>query len=73
MDIAPVYYDLKNFPNCEGKRVLEKILMRKSSKRPVVAARSVIGTMKADRDNDQSKKPVVAAMKANRNSDPSRK
>ncbi|PKC08384.1 P-loop containing nucleoside triphosphate hydrolase protein [Rhizophagus irregularis] len=73
LDIAPVYYDLKNFPNCEGKRVLEKILMRKSSKRPVVAARSVIGTMKADRDNDQSKKPVVAAMKANRNSDPSRK
>ncbi|GES82659.1 pre-mRNA-splicing factor ATP-dependent RNA helicase PRP43 [Rhizophagus clarus] len=33
LNIAPVYYDLKNFPNCEGKRVLEKILLRKS-KRP---------------------------------------
>ena len=25
MRIAPQYYDLGNFPNCEAKRVLEKM------------------------------------------------
>ncbi|KAG0173223.1 DEAH-box ATP-dependent RNA helicase prp43 [Apophysomyces sp. BC1034] len=30
LDIAPQYYDLSNFPNCEGKRVLEKILSRRT-------------------------------------------
>ncbi|CAI2175126.1 501_t:CDS:2 [Funneliformis geosporum] len=32
LDIAPSYYDLKNFPNCEGKRVLEKALMRSKTR-----------------------------------------
>ncbi|KAL0075033.1 P-loop containing nucleoside triphosphate hydrolase protein [Phycomyces blakesleeanus] len=30
LDVAPQYYDLSNFPNCEGKRVLEKIISRRS-------------------------------------------
>ncbi|CAG8597085.1 8705_t:CDS:2 [Cetraspora pellucida] len=30
LDIAPIYYDLRNFPNCEGKRVLEKHLTRRA-------------------------------------------
>ncbi|CAG8451353.1 6552_t:CDS:10 [Paraglomus occultum] len=29
LEIAPAYYDLRNFPNCEGKRVLESILKRR--------------------------------------------
>ncbi|KAG9290544.1 hypothetical protein G9A89_020914 [Geosiphon pyriformis] len=32
LNIAPQYYDLRNFPNCEGKRVLEKIALRKTRK-----------------------------------------
>ena len=30
VEIAPHYYDLKNFPQCEGKRVLERIYMKKA-------------------------------------------
>ncbi|KAI7867553.1 P-loop containing nucleoside triphosphate hydrolase protein [Spinellus fusiger] len=30
LEVAPQYYDLSNFPNCEGKRVLEKIMGRRS-------------------------------------------
>ncbi|CAG8461936.1 46_t:CDS:2 [Acaulospora morrowiae] len=33
LDIAPVYYDLRNFPDCEGKRVLEKIMTRRSRRK----------------------------------------
>ncbi|WCJ22352.1 RNA helicase family protein [Euphorbia peplus] len=29
VDIAPHYYDLANFPNCEGKRVLEKLYKKR--------------------------------------------
>ena len=29
LEIAPAYYDLDRFPQCEGRRVLEGILMRK--------------------------------------------
>ena len=29
LDIAPNYFDLDTFPNCEGKRVLEKLIMRR--------------------------------------------
>ncbi|CAG8440529.1 3457_t:CDS:2 [Ambispora gerdemannii] len=32
LEIAPSYYELSNFPKCEGKRVLEKIAMRKLRK-----------------------------------------
>ncbi|KAF9328587.1 DEAH-box ATP-dependent RNA helicase prp43 [Linnemannia elongata] len=31
LDIAPSYFDLDSFPNCEGKRVLEKLIMRRKS------------------------------------------
>ncbi|KAK3821204.1 MAG: P-loop containing nucleoside triphosphate hydrolase protein [Benniella sp.] len=31
LDIAPNYFDLDTFPNCEGKRVLEKLVMRRKS------------------------------------------
>jgi pre-mRNA-splicing factor ATP-dependent RNA helicase DHX15/PRP43 len=31
LDIAPSYFDLDTFPNCEGKRVLEKLIMRRKS------------------------------------------
>lgn len=30
VELAPHYYDLKNFPNCEAKRVLERIYLKKS-------------------------------------------
>ncbi|CAJ0889778.1 20971_t:CDS:2 [Entrophospora sp. SA101] len=33
LDIAPQYYDLSNFPNCEGKRELERIKLRRSRKK----------------------------------------
>ncbi|KAF9581051.1 DEAH-box ATP-dependent RNA helicase prp43 [Lunasporangiospora selenospora] len=33
LEIAPAFYDLDTFPNCEGKRVLEKLIMRKKSGR----------------------------------------
>ena len=33
LEISPTYYDLNNFPNCEGKRQLEKIWMRKNKQR----------------------------------------
>uniref|UniRef100_A0A1I8F103 RNA helicase n=1 Tax=Macrostomum lignano TaxID=282301 RepID=A0A1I8F103_9PLAT len=29
--IAPQYYDMTNFPNCEAKRILERIVMRSNS------------------------------------------
>ncbi|KAG0206136.1 DEAH-box ATP-dependent RNA helicase prp43 [Mortierella sp. GBA30] len=29
LDVAPNYFDLDTFPNCEGKRVLEKLIMRR--------------------------------------------
>jgi len=31
VELAPHYYDLKNFPQCEAKRVLERIYMKKGS------------------------------------------
>ncbi|KAJ3289164.1 hypothetical protein HK104_007684 [Borealophlyctis nickersoniae] len=30
LEVAPAYYDLTNFPQCEAKRVLERILMKKA-------------------------------------------
>jgi pre-mRNA-splicing factor ATP-dependent RNA helicase DHX15/PRP43 len=30
VELAPHYYDLKNFPQCEAKRVLERIYTKKS-------------------------------------------
>ncbi|KAI9595112.1 P-loop containing nucleoside triphosphate hydrolase protein [Syncephalis fuscata] len=33
LELAPQYYDLANFPNCEAKRVLEQLLRKKSSHR----------------------------------------
>ncbi|KAL1914768.1 uncharacterized protein VTP21DRAFT_8026 [Calcarisporiella thermophila] len=30
IDVAPSYYDLRNFPNCEAKRALERLLSKKS-------------------------------------------
>lgn len=32
LDCASQYYDLSNFPNCEGKRVLEKVVARRASR-----------------------------------------
>ncbi|KAI7829339.1 P-loop containing nucleoside triphosphate hydrolase protein [Gamsiella multidivaricata] len=32
LDIAPAYFDLDSFPNCEGKRELEKLIMRRKSR-----------------------------------------
>lgn len=29
IDIAPHYYDLANFPNCEAKRALEKLYKKR--------------------------------------------
>jgi pre-mRNA-splicing factor ATP-dependent RNA helicase DHX15/PRP43 len=29
LEIAPHYYDLSNFPQCEAKRILERIAMKK--------------------------------------------
>lgn len=31
LDIAPNYFDLDSFPNCEGKRVLEKLIQRRKA------------------------------------------
>ncbi|KAG0047539.1 DEAH-box ATP-dependent RNA helicase prp43 [Gryganskiella cystojenkinii] len=31
LDVAPNYFDLDTFPNCEGKRVLEKLMMRRKT------------------------------------------
>ena len=31
VELAPHYYDLKNFPQCEAKRVLERIYMKKGA------------------------------------------
>jgi hypothetical protein len=31
LELAPHYYDLSNFPNCEAKRVLERLQYRASS------------------------------------------
>ncbi len=31
VDIAPHYYDLSNFPECEGKGVLERLYKTKDS------------------------------------------
>ncbi|RUP51886.1 P-loop containing nucleoside triphosphate hydrolase protein [Jimgerdemannia flammicorona] len=30
IELAPTYYDLRNFPNCEGKRMLEKVVRQKA-------------------------------------------
>ena len=30
VELAPHYYDLKNFPACEAKRVLERIYQKKA-------------------------------------------
>jgi len=30
VELAPHYYDLKNFPQCEAKKVLERIYLKKS-------------------------------------------
>jgi pre-mRNA-splicing factor ATP-dependent RNA helicase DHX15/PRP43 len=32
LDISPSYFDLDNFPNCEGKRALEKIMLKREKK-----------------------------------------
>lgn len=32
LDISPEYYDMERFPNCEGKRVLERIIARRKAK-----------------------------------------
>ncbi|TPX54981.1 hypothetical protein SeMB42_g00059 [Synchytrium endobioticum] len=32
LEVAPAYYDLENYPNCEGKRVLERALMKVNGK-----------------------------------------
>jgi hypothetical protein len=29
IEIAPHYYDMSNFPNCEAKRILERIALGK--------------------------------------------
>jgi len=31
IDIAPNYYEMSNYPSCEGKRVLERIVAQKRS------------------------------------------
>lgn len=33
IDIAPHYYDLSNFPQCEAKRVLEKLYRKREKER----------------------------------------
>lgn len=33
VDIAPHYFDLENFPNCEAKRVLEKLYKKRERER----------------------------------------
>jgi len=33
VDIAPHYYDLTNFPNCEAKRVLERLYKKRERDR----------------------------------------
>ena len=33
IDVAPHYYDLANFPNCEAKRVLEKLYKKRERER----------------------------------------
>lgn len=32
VDIAPHYYDLANFPQCEAKRVLEKLYKKREDR-----------------------------------------
>lgn len=32
LDIAPHYYDMNDFPNCEGKRALESLLLQRRHK-----------------------------------------
>lgn len=33
IDIAPHYYDLSNFPQCEARRVLERIYIKRERER----------------------------------------
>lgn len=33
VDVAPHYYDLENFPQCEAKRVLEKLYKKREKER----------------------------------------
>ncbi|KAJ3341712.1 hypothetical protein HDU93_004346 [Gonapodya sp. JEL0774] len=33
LDIAPQYYDLRNFPQCEAKRVLERLVIKRQQKK----------------------------------------
>ena len=33
IDIAPHYYDLTNFPQCEAKRVLDKLYKKRDKER----------------------------------------
>lgn len=33
VDIAPHYYDLENFPQCEAKRVLERLYKKREKER----------------------------------------
>lgn len=33
VDIAPHYYDLSNFPQCEAKRVLEKLYKKREKEK----------------------------------------
>ena len=33
VEIAPQYYDMSNFPECEAKRILLRLISRKGAKR----------------------------------------
>lgn len=33
VDVAPHYYDLTNFPNCEAKRVLERLYKKREKEK----------------------------------------
>jgi hypothetical protein len=33
IDIAPHYYDLSNFPQCEARRVLERIYLKREKEK----------------------------------------
>jgi len=41
VELAPHYYDLSNFPNCEAKRVLERIYRRSTQSTPNLAHTSI--------------------------------
>ena len=51
LDIAPSYYDLENFPNCEARRFFERILARRASQLNEKTYRRP--TMKLNEDGDE--------------------